>query len=359
MNRDTVLTDYPVRPGEHGFFKLEATTNLYGQMVFVPVHVIRGTKPGPCLVMTATIHGNEHPPIRAMYRLRQVLDPAQLSGVLMMVPVANPAAFARDKRKTPEIDIDFTNMNRVFPGRRAKPAFGEGVSQPSDITLTERLTQLIADKVIPHADYMMDFHCHAEGCCLSEVICPPPASDVGGAGKAMATAFGWGIIHEDSSSPGTAGGYARSLGIPSFSPEIGGSGMGSRLESLFTDIQLRGSLNVMRGLGMYPGELQPCSARKFVYRQCPKVRPTVSGYLVSHLCPEDLYADDIVAGQRVGARVKQGDVLGEVFDPYSLERVEELRSPVSGLVYLSRKDGPILAGALTYGLASDNGGRLE
>lgn len=357
--KSRVFDEYPVKPGESGFFQLDVTSNLYGQTIFVPLHVVRGAKQGPTLLLMATVHGNEHPPIRTMYELLRSLRPEDLSGSIMMVPVANPAAFARDKRRTPEIDIDFTNMNRVFPGRRSTPAFGEGQSQPSDVTLTELITQVIADRVIPYCDFMMDFHCHAEGCCLSESICPPPEEDVNGMGKSMAVAFGWGIIHEDSSSCGTASGFARSLGIPSFSPEIGGSEMGSRLESVFIDIQVQGTLNVMRRLGMYPGEIRPFVTDRFVYRQCPKVRPTVSGYLVSRITPEMLYSDDILSGKRLGVRVSPGVLLGEVFDPYSLKMVEELTCPVGGLLYMSRRDGPVLAGSLVYGIAADQGGRIE
>jgi len=355
VSKEKLFEEYPVKPGEMGFFKLNATTNLYGQEIFVPVHLIRGAENGQCLLLMATIHGNEHPPIRTMYQLRKLIDPQKLKGTVMMVPVANPAAFARDKRKTPEIDIDFSNMNRVFPGRRSRPAFGEGISQPTDITLTERLTQIIADQVIPYANFLMDFHCHAEGCCLAESICPPPESDVDGLGRQMAENFGWAIIHEDSSSPGTSGGYARSLGIPCFSPEIGGSGLGSCLESTFINIQVKGTFNVIRSLGMYPGQIEVYSQKKFVYRQCPKVRPTVSGYLISHKCPEMLYDPDIMSGKSLGVRVAKGDLLGEVFDPYSLECVEKLLSPADGLLYLSRKDGVIQAGALAFGIAADLG----
>lgn len=359
MTKEALFDKYPVQPGMTGFFKLNVTTNLYGQDIFIPVHIIRGVKDNPCLLLTATIHGNEHPPIRTMFQLSKLIDPQKLKGTLIMVPVANPVAFARDKRKTPEIDIDFANMNRVFPGRRSRPAFGEGASQSTDITLTERLTQTIADKIIPFANYFIDFHCHAEGCCLAELICPLPNDDVNGIGRQMAVHFGWPIIHEDSPLPGTSGAYARSLGIPRFAPEIGGSGLGSHLESIFVDIQVKGTLNVMRSLGMYPGDIEVYNNHKFIYRQCPKVRPTVSGYLVSRKCPENLYGPEIMAGEVMGVRVAKGDFLGEIFDPYSLECVERLLSPADGLLYLSRRDGVIQAGALAFGIAAYNGARFE
>lgn len=359
MAKEALFEKYLVQSGETGYFKLSVTTNLYGQDIFIPVHIIRGAKDGPCILLMATIHGNEHPPIRAMFQLRKLIDPQKLNGTVIMVPVANPVAFARDKRKAPEIDIDFANMNRVFPGRRSYPAFGEGTSQPTDITLTERLTQIISDQVIPYANYFVDFHCHAEGCCLAELICPLPNDDVGGIDRQMAVDFGWAIIHEDSPSPGTSGAYARSLGIPRIAPEIGGSGLGSNLESIFISIQVRGTLNVMRSLGMYPGDLHAYSSRKFIYRQCPKVRPTVSGYLVSSQCPEKLYGPEIMAGESLGVRVTRGDLLGEVFDPYSLECVERLLSPADGLLYLSRRDGVIQAGALAFGIAADDGAYVE
>jgi predicted deacylase len=78
--------------------------------------------------LTSCIHGDEHFPIRILREVILGLNPEELAGTVLAIPVANPVAFARSERSTPEEDIDFANMNRIFPGTRAKTAFGGGES---------------------------------------------------------------------------------------------------------------------------------------------------------------------------------------------------------------------------------------
>ena len=51
----------------------------------IPITVIRGSRPGPALALIAGNHGYEYPPILALQRLRGQIDPAGLSGRIVMV----------------------------------------------------------------------------------------------------------------------------------------------------------------------------------------------------------------------------------------------------------------------------------
>src|SRR5438094_500240 len=84
-----------------------------GSTLRVPVNVLFGAKSGPCLVLVAGIHGDEAEGILALAELWEELDVAAISGRVVIVPVANPSAFAAGRRCSPLDDLD---LNRIFPG---------------------------------------------------------------------------------------------------------------------------------------------------------------------------------------------------------------------------------------------------
>ena len=68
-----------VRPGEMRAGYL-AVPEKDGVGTSVPVTVLHGAKPGPVLALVAGTHGYEYPPILALYRLKTMLAPRELSG---------------------------------------------------------------------------------------------------------------------------------------------------------------------------------------------------------------------------------------------------------------------------------------
>lgn len=341
-------------PGTRTYHRLNVTTNLFGQEVYIPLHVIAGTRPGPTVLLQALVHGNESPPVRTLKAIVDQLSPEQVSGRVLLVPVANPLAFYANLRNSPEIDLDFTNLNRVMPGRRAQPVFGAGDSRPTDRTFTEMLASTLCDEIYPHIDALIDFHCHAQGCCLNEVITHEAEGELGQRCLDLALAYGNPIVHVDHTLKGTTTSVLMPRGVPTVAPEIGGNMLGTRLEARAVEMQVEGTLRALAHLGSIGPALAPPlpETKVLVYSQCPKVRPTRSGYLVSHIGPEDL-----IEAPGPGIEVRQGQVLGTVFDPYSLQEVEELLCPADGLLYLSRRCGPIAAGAFTFGVAAYAGSR--
>ena len=52
-----------------------------------------GTAPGKTLAVTAGVHGCEYVGVQALRRLAAELDPAELSGNVIFLPLANPTGF--------------------------------------------------------------------------------------------------------------------------------------------------------------------------------------------------------------------------------------------------------------------------
>src|SRR5436309_5200786 len=50
----------------------------------IPVAVVRGSKPGPVLALVSGAHGTEYASVIAVEKLIQELDPAQVSGTVIL-----------------------------------------------------------------------------------------------------------------------------------------------------------------------------------------------------------------------------------------------------------------------------------
>ncbi len=337
-----------VKPGQRGTTRLPVTRLLVGAELALPAVVVNGATPGPVLGITCAIHGAEHFPIQIVRRVLQDLDPARLTGTVVAVPVANPLTFASRSRIVLEDDIDFGNMNRVFPGVRAKPAFGSGESHPSDRTVSEMLAAALNEQFLSRITHYMDFHCHMEAVGLVKTIRGDNLEGtVREVSYGMNRAMDLELTHEHHFSPVTASGTAVRRGIPTCVAEIGGGGaLSLATEKKAVDRGVRGVLNVMHYLGMLPGKPEPVS-RLLVFHRAPHVRPTAGGYLLTKYDPTSLFS-----GKRLGMEVHKDEVLGAIFDPYTLEPMEEITSPCDGILYMARRSGPVDPGAHAYAVGN-------
>ncbi|MBI2402944.1 MAG: succinylglutamate desuccinylase/aspartoacylase family protein [Gemmatimonadetes bacterium] len=109
----------------------------------IPVAVIHGARPGKVLALAAGSHGTEYASIIALERLIQQLDPRDIAGTVIIVPLINPASF---QRIVPHLNpVDGKNMNRFFPG------WLQG-------TQTERASFVLTREVIEKSDHVIDMH---------------------------------------------------------------------------------------------------------------------------------------------------------------------------------------------------------
>jgi predicted deacylase len=210
----------------------------------MPVVIVNGRRPGPRLCLTAGVHAAEYPGIDAVMRTVQGLDPAELSGAVVAVPVVNPPMFQR--RSGFLSPIDGLNLNRTAPGR-------------ADGTISEVLAHVLLHDVIGACQYHVDCH----GGDLGEILWPYAGYALTGnaeqdrQGEALARLYSPGIValyREGSELPPTMGSLtaqAARRGIISILAEAGSNGA---LDAADVEIHLRGIHNIMRSLGMIAGE---------------------------------------------------------------------------------------------------------
>lgn len=272
----------------------------------IPVSIIRGAAPGRALALIAGTHGYEYPGITALQQLRQSLDPRSVSGTLILVHIANPPSFyGRTIYTSP---LDGKNLNRAYPGK------GDG-------TVSERIADVITRNVIEQANYVVDLHA-GDG---NEILRPYVYMPVTGsespdsASQGLAVAFGLDHIVRDVGrvQPAEASIYtdqtALSRGIPAITTETGQ--MGSN-DACWVDLALNGVENVIRHLGMNPGE---AAANEGVV------------WLQDYQVISSPLTGVFRAAVRDGYAVAERSLLGELFDAFGA-KLQDVRAPFAGLV---------------------------
>jgi predicted deacylase len=292
-------------PGQKatGFLEVPAGSDA---ATSIPVAIIRGARPGPVLALVSGAHGTEYASIIALEKVIQSLDPAQISGTVVVLPLVNLASF---EQKVPHVNpVDGKSMNRFYPG---KP----------DGTQTDRVSYLVTKQVVERCDYLVDYH----GGDLDENLRPYAYWPKSGNPKQDATtremvlAFGLDhiIVASDRPKDPNTSRYldntANTRGKPAIAVEAGYSGT---VEPEDVALLVNGTLSLMRHLQMLPG--RPAMVEHPVW--IGKIDTVVSEQ------PGIFYP----LVQR-GTYVEQGMKIGYVTD-YFGKTIYEARAPAAGVV---------------------------
>lgn len=327
------IGDAEILPGTHAYVRLPVARMLTGAETALPLHCVRGAAPGPTLSVLACVHGDEPQPIRALRNVLGRIDPRDFRGALLLIPVANPFAFAHFSRQSPD-QHEQTNLWGAFPG------LGSG-------TLTQRFAAAIREALIDRADCLVEVHSGGMAGRIQRRVDadPDPESPAGEEARRLAMAFasgGAGMVHGVPLSGSSASGCALARNIPAISVEIGGAYLPECEESLYRDSLEGGFWNLLVHLGMVSGEERREKIVYFDAADRAEANPSNGGYLLSR---KTHFSD-------LGGAVRAGELLGEMLDPFRLEVVEELRSPADGVLFFSRCSGPLEAGNKGFAVAA-------
>src|SRR6185295_2906983 len=272
----------------------------------IPVAVVHGARPGPVLALVAGSHGTEYTSIIALEKLIGMLDPSEVSGTVIIVPLINIQSF---EQKVPHVNpVDKKSMNRFYPGK-------------IDGSKTERASYLITKQVVEQCDHLIDLH----GGDLDESLRPYSYWTKTGNEKQdqisreMVLAFGLDhiIISADRPKDPQASRYlentASTRGKPSITAEAGHAGT---VETDDLNALINGCLNVMRYLKMLPGT-------------AAMVEHPVWFEKVATLSSEQ--TGIFYPSVKRGTYVEQGTKVGYVTD-YLGNVIFEARAPVAGVV---------------------------
>lgn len=293
---------------------IDVATLSTGLPLQVAVHEFVGAREGRTVGITASIHGDETVAVEAVRRLAATLDPAQMAGRVLLLPVVNPLAFQSQTRHTPQ---DMQNLNRTFPG-------------DSGGWLTEQLAATIVREFLPGIDALIDLHA---GGALPTVDYVYIDNDEG-----LSSALGAAVLYRGPGYSGTLSSVAVERGIPCAVTELGG---GQVHDAMYVEQTVAGLQNALRYLGVLPGEVQQRPNQRIIER-LDIIRPRHGGLLVP-----------AVGGDQLGQVVPGGTLLGTVYNPQTFEPLQAMHAPFAQtLMILTRSVASrIEAGDYAYMIA--------
>lgn len=326
------LAGQQIAPGTRGVVRIPVTVDLDGSELSIYVHVVHGSKPGKTLVLVSGQHGDEWLAPEMLRRFTLSLDPAEVSGTVLVLPVCSPTAYGMQQRIS-QASSDSPDLNRSFPGTYA--------------WIPELMAKTIAEQILPRADALIDFHFGIWGGGIGFVNYVADAPDAAKVeeSKKMALAFGYPLVARANvisrfPGPKSVAGYAAAtFNTITVIAEIGVCGYGAAFEEKYQQMNFDGIRGSMMSIGMLEGTPK-LPEKVLLFEKTTRVEPTKGGLLVPTQDPDEL-----------GRMVKKGDVLARVVSPYTLETLEELVAPCDGPLTLIGRTYPVRPGDWAYGIA--------
>lgn len=264
----------------------------------VPVIIRRARKAGPCVLITAGIHGDE---VNGVEIVRQIIankynEPD--AGMVICVPVLNPLGFIMKTREFP----DGRDLNRMFPGAKGG-------------SLASKFAHVISTELLPHADYCIDYHTGGDSRFnYSQLRISNESDELLNLAKAFGTKFIKNSTYREKS-------YRESATKLGKHVLLFEGGKSLDFDREVTKSGVTGALRVLDYLG---------------------VKKMPEDYLVINKKPENIVFDSSIwvranhSGMyrsiaRNGARIRKGDIIGTVTDPYGFFE-KKIKATASGYV---------------------------
>ena len=303
--------------GEVDTGRLEIGEARDGSTVGLPVAVVNGASEGRTLYIQAASDGDELNGVGVLRRVVPQLDPAEISGTILIVGIANYFAFQMGEHRNP---IDDTKLNRAYPGDE------EGTS-------TERIAAATF-AAATRADLALDLHQGSTSRMINEVRVR--------CGKRhrlheecldLAKVFGCGHVLDQKGPDGQLARAAPDEGVPTVDPELGGS-VGWDEGSI--EIGVEGVFNVLRHYGFLDGRVDT------------ETQTRATGF-DQYGAPAGGFVDFTV---ELGDRVSPSTTLFEVTDVFG-EPKAEVTADASGVFWRTRRLPQVATGEYVCSVGTD------
>ncbi|MDD7884683.1 succinylglutamate desuccinylase/aspartoacylase family protein [Flavivirga sp. 57AJ16] len=270
-----------IKPGESKEASFDVANLHTSTPVNVPVIIERSKKPGPIVLFTAGIHGDE---VNGVEIVRQLIAKGinkPKCGTTICIPVINVFGFINLKREFP----DGRDLNRVFPGS-------------SNGSLASRVAHKLIHEIVPYVDYIMDFHTGGSG-----RFNAPQIRIIEGEKQLnkLATVFGAPFVLYSKHLTKSFRHTCSKLGKPLLLFEGGKS---FHIDDVITNSGVNGAKRILNHLGMLNSKFKVSTPKKdciLIYGSKWK-RAKYSGMFQT--------------SAKISSKVQKGDILGNITDPY-------------------------------------------
>jgi uncharacterized protein len=256
--------------------KLHTTTS-----VEVPVLIERSKKPGPIVLITAGIHGDE---VNGVEIVRQIIAKGinkPKKGTIICIPIINIFGFLHMDREFP----DGRDLNRMFPGTKTG-------------SLASRVAYKLIHEIVPQVDLILDYHTGgADRFNAAQIRIIKSNSAL----KKLATIFGAPFVLYSKNIKKTFRNTCQQLGIPILLFEGGKS---FHFNTNITNTGVNGAKRILHHLGMLNAKFKISTPKKkcVFISESKWIRAKYSGMFR--------------ASTLINKKVSKGDVIGHITDPF-------------------------------------------
>jgi uncharacterized protein len=314
VNESITLFNTEVLPNTSTRLAWSSGIQIAGLAQPTPVLVVNGAYPGPTLCLTASIHGDELNGIEIIRRTVYDLDPKELSGTVIGIPIVNLQGFQQGSRYLP----DRRDLNRHFPGT------------PTG-SLADRVAYSLFEQVIVNCDMLVDIHTGS----FRRNNLPQLRADmhVNEVARFTRGFDGIAVVHSVGN-PGMLRSAAVDAGIVAVTLEVG--------ESLrIQEDEIKAGVKSLNSLM----EKQKMISRLFVWGQ-----PETIYYNSYWLRAE--HGGILFSQVELGDSVKPGDILGVVSDPITNTEYN-IVADTEGRIIGMAVDQVVMAGFAAYHLGTE------
>lgn len=313
-NKPVTFGKQSIAPGEQKTVEIPLAAMVTHNDLQMTVHVVNGKSAGPCLFISAAVHGDELNGVEIIRRLMKQKQLQRLRGTLVMIPIVNVHGFINHSRYLP----DGRDLNRSFPG------------SPKG-SLAARIADTFLREIVSKCTHGIDLHTGAR----QRENLPQIRADLShDETRQSAMAFGVPVVVDSKIRDGSLRQAAGDMQVPMLLYEAGEA---LRFDEICIRAGVRGALLVMREIGMLPMLRRKETARApVITANTGWVRAPNSGILRA-LVP-------------LGARASKGSVLGVIADPLG-QTEYQVMAPNDGIV-IGRTNMPLIhEGDALYHLA--------
>ena len=223
-----------------------------GGEIAIPVTIINGQNDGPCFWINGGIHGDEPEGILTCSLLRKAIDPKELSGSIVLVPVINVPAMEAAERGNP-LDTFSYDINRIYPGRE-------------NGYLSERIANINMEWMVKFADMEISIHSGGSHSYLAEAMFAATDSKT----QELARAMGedWRVCLYSNVTSKSPMAVMSELGKPALTVELGGRS--STAPGAFLNVGktlLKACINILTNYKMLKGTAHYPSVRHKGFQQ--------------------------------------------------------------------------------------------
>lgn len=285
-----------IHPGEQLSLALPLPELFSCAPLYMPIKVLHGKQSGPCLLVTAVMHGNELNGTEIINRLLSSINIKHLRGTLIAVPVLNVYGLINRSRYLP----GGLNLDSCFPGSESG-------------THAARMAHAFSAEIFSKADYCVDLQTGFINYSNLPQVYVHFEHDKA---KDLAVSFNAPVISKLDKAPGRLSTLAYEQNKPHLIYEAGEA---MRFDEHAIKVGVKGIQNLMRKIEMLPEKSKrETPARTFFAEKNIWVRASTSG--ISH------------TQHKLGQHIKKGEKLCIIKDPFGATDSAIIKCPEDAII---------------------------